>query len=94
MKRLVIGLAEKIRGYRLRLEAKQEQRRKERRRAGYEFAMGDYFAGRASLLELEACTATAGAFGKYDAFDRGIDDAIRKLESMGMTNLYEDCGHA
>lgn len=90
MKQILRAVGKGFRELRERLEERQAERKVQRRRAGYEFAMGDYFAGRASMLELEACTATAGAFGKYDEFDMGIDDALRKLESVGLPNIYTD----
>lgn len=61
-----------------------------RRRAGYEWAHGEYFLSRRSQLELEACVETSRALGHYDEFDQGIEEALRVLQSLGLGDKYHE----
>jgi len=57
---------------------------------GREFAMSEYFEGNASILELEACVATAMAFNNDDAFDDGIKQAIASMRKLQLPNVVDN----
>jgi len=84
--RPVVQLFEHLRR---RREARKHLRQLLRHNNGYTFAMSEYFDGNASILELEACVETSRTFHSYDGFDDGVEAAIRKLNSMGLPNVYE-----
>ena len=52
---------------------------------GYEVSLADYFEGKCSILELEACTKTRSAFGKYTAYELGVDHARWILKNLNLT---------
>lgn len=84
--RPAVQLFEKLRErYRMRQHLRQLLRHKN----GYEFAMTEYFAQNASIAELEMWVDTSRTFNSYDGFDDGVEAAIRKLNSMGLPNVYK-----
>lgn len=78
-----------IRAWREHRRRKREQLWQERYDTGYQFAMSEYYAQNASLLELEACVETQRAFNHADAFDDGVWAALMTLNHMGMPNVYQ-----
>lgn len=66
------------------LKARREKKAKARREAGYQYAMLtiDQAGEKNGIQYLEDQVDCARTFGGFDDFDRGIEDAISKVQSI------------